>query len=106
MKLVDSQYKPSRAGQKDKLFVLALTAQNVSVKAPELSPARLRPVGISLGTLILIPMKILAFPPASGRLPDGAAVSVPRLGFSSGSAWLQTLVFETDTAGGEMAGGM
>lgn len=106
MKLVDSQYKPSRAGQKDKLFVLTLTAQNVSVKAPELSSTGLHPVGISLSILILIPMKILAFSPAPGRLPDGAAVSVPRLGFSSGSAWLQTLVFETDTAGGEMAGGM
>lgn len=43
---------------------------------------------------------------ATGRVSDGAAVSVSRVGFSSGSARLQTIVFETDPAGGEVAGGM
>lgn len=43
---------------------------------------------------------------ATGRLSDGTAVSVSRVGFSSGSAWLQTVIFETDTASGEVAGGV
>lgn len=50
-------------------------------------------------------IKIL-LPTATGRLSDGAAVSVSGVGFSSRSAWLQAVIFETDTAGGKMAGGM
>lgn len=43
---------------------------------------------------------------AAGRLSDGAAVPVSRVGFSSRSARLQTVIFETDPAGGKMARGM
>ena len=43
---------------------------------------------------------------ATGRLPDGTAVSVSGVGLSPRSAWLQTVIFETDTPGGEMAGGV
>lgn len=50
--------------------------------------------------------KMLVFSTATGGLSDGTTVPVPRLGFSSRSAWLQTLVFEIDTAGGKMARGM
>lgn len=42
----------------------------------------------------------------TGRLSDGATVSVPRMGFSSRSAWIQKVILETDTAGGKVAGGM
>lgn len=42
----------------------------------------------------------------TGRLPDGTAVSVSGVGLSPRSAWLQTVIFETDTPGGEMAGGV
>lgn len=43
---------------------------------------------------------------ATRRLPDGTAVSVFRVGLSPRSARLQTVIFETDTAGGKMAGGV
>lgn len=43
---------------------------------------------------------------ATRRLSDGTAVSVSRVGLSPRSAWLQTVIFEADTAGGKMAGGM
>lgn len=46
------------------------------------------------------------FSTATGRLSYGTAVSISRMGFSSRSAWFQTVIFETDTAGGKMAGGM
>lgn len=49
---------------------------------------------------------IFFFSTATGRVSDGAAVSVSRVGFSSRSARLQTIIFETDPAGGKMAGGM
>lgn len=43
---------------------------------------------------------------ATRRLSDGTAVPVSRVGLSPRSARLQTVIFETDTAGGKMAGGM
>lgn len=58
---------------------------------------------------ILVPIYLQknAFPStATRRLSDGTAVSVSRLGLSPRSARLQTVLFETDTAGGKMAGGV
>lgn len=87
------------------MCVLVITIWDVSVQAPDHHQLE---TGQYKFPLHSHPdsRKILVFSPASGRLSDGAAVPVPWVGVSSGSARLQTLVSETDTAGGKMARGM
>ena len=45
-------------------------------------------------------------PPASGRLPDGAAVPVPGLAHVQGHAHVQALLPQADPTGGQVAGGV